>query len=293
MDPVYRPGYGHLAASFGPCWAAHDLCLYALDIASALWSVLYLQPGRAPGLVSAQAEYQARMLPALAAQLGRRDHPLRPPPPPERAMTDYTLRQALGYAARGWPVFPCQAGRKIPATAHGYRDASTDPGRLPTGSFATPGPTWRSPPAPRARRPGRRSSRLQGAGFSALIQLRDAGLLDGAAACVRTPGGGMHVYFAGSGQRNGHLPACHLDFLAGGGYVLAPPSTVGGKPYLLLWELGGRGGLDWAAATRLLQPQHQLDPPAQHLAASRDLSHLAGSLSDDAVGVHGRPGLRR
>jgi hypothetical protein len=69
VDQVYRPGYGHLAAALGPCWPAHDLCLYALDIASALWSVLYLQPGRDHVLLSAQAEYQARILPALAAQL--------------------------------------------------------------------------------------------------------------------------------------------------------------------------------------------------------------------------------
>ena len=69
VDQVYRPGYGHLAAALGPCWPAHDLCLYALDIACGLWSVLYLQPGRDPVLLSAQAEYQARILPALAAQL--------------------------------------------------------------------------------------------------------------------------------------------------------------------------------------------------------------------------------
>jgi hypothetical protein len=69
VNRVYRPGYGHLAAALGPCWASHDLCLYALDIAAALWAVLYLQPERTPGLVSAQAEYQARILPALAAQL--------------------------------------------------------------------------------------------------------------------------------------------------------------------------------------------------------------------------------
>jgi hypothetical protein len=69
VDQVYRPGYGHLAAALGPCWPAHDLCLYALDIASGLWSVLYLQPSRDPALLSAQAEYQARILPALAAQL--------------------------------------------------------------------------------------------------------------------------------------------------------------------------------------------------------------------------------
>jgi hypothetical protein len=69
VEQVYRPGYGHLAASLGPCWDQHDLCLYGLDIAAELWSVLYLQPSRNPGLVSAQAEYQARILPALADQL--------------------------------------------------------------------------------------------------------------------------------------------------------------------------------------------------------------------------------
>ena len=69
VDQVYRPGYGHLAAGLSPCWPTHDLCLYGLDIASELWSMLYLQPDRSPALVSAQAEYQARILPALAAQL--------------------------------------------------------------------------------------------------------------------------------------------------------------------------------------------------------------------------------
>ena len=69
IDQVYRPGYGHLAATLAPCWASHDLCLYGLDILAGLWSALYLQPQRTAGLLSAQAEYQARILPALAAQL--------------------------------------------------------------------------------------------------------------------------------------------------------------------------------------------------------------------------------
>jgi hypothetical protein len=74
VEQVYRPGYGHLAATLGPCWPSHDLCLYALDIASELWSMLYLQPHRSPALVSAQAEYQARILPALADQLRIETH---------------------------------------------------------------------------------------------------------------------------------------------------------------------------------------------------------------------------
>jgi hypothetical protein len=69
VEQVYRPGYGHLAAQLALCWPSHDLCLYGLDILSGLWSVLYLQPERTARLLSAQAEYQVRIVPALAAQL--------------------------------------------------------------------------------------------------------------------------------------------------------------------------------------------------------------------------------
>jgi hypothetical protein len=47
------------------------------------------------------------------------------------------------------------------------------------------------------------------------------------------PVGGMHAYFAGSDQHCGRLPSHHLDFRATGGYILAPPSQVGGKPCAL------------------------------------------------------------
>jgi len=67
VEQVYRPGYGHLAASLGPCWDQHPLCLYGLDWLMELWSALYLSPER-PALAS-QAEWQTRLLPALAEQL--------------------------------------------------------------------------------------------------------------------------------------------------------------------------------------------------------------------------------
>lgn len=40
-------------------------------------------------------------------------------------MTDL-LTAALAYAARGWRIFPCKPGTKLPATAHGVKDATTD-----------------------------------------------------------------------------------------------------------------------------------------------------------------------
>ena len=69
VEQVYRPGYGQLAAILPACWEHHPLCLYGLDVLSELWSVLYLQASRSPAVLSAQAEYQARIVPAIAGQL--------------------------------------------------------------------------------------------------------------------------------------------------------------------------------------------------------------------------------
>jgi hypothetical protein len=114
------------------------------------------------------------------------------------------------------------------------------------------------------------------AGFAALARIRAAGLLAGASAYLRTPGGGLHAYFTGTTQRSGHLPAHRLDFLAQGGYVLAPPSSVGGRPYQLTQFTGRRGTLDWAAVTRLLQPERQPRPPQlRPQEPGRDLDPLA------------------
>jgi hypothetical protein len=69
VEQVYRPGYGQLAATLGACWEQHPLCVYGLDVLSELWSVLYLQTGRSPAVLSAQAEFHARIVPAIAEQL--------------------------------------------------------------------------------------------------------------------------------------------------------------------------------------------------------------------------------
>jgi Bifunctional DNA primase/polymerase, N-terminal len=191
-------------------------------------------------------------------------------------MTSPALRHALAYAARGWPVFPCQAGRKTPATPHGHLDATTDPAQItawydhhPDWNLAiatgTPGPDVLDVddhgPA--------------GTGYPAFAALTKAGLTDGATAWIRTPSGGLHAYFRGSDQRNGHLPGHHLDFRSQGGYVLAPPSWASGKPYHLIRTPGGGGALDWAAVTTLLEPRRHSRRPQLGPAPGRDLGHLA------------------
>ena len=286
MDQVYRPGYGHLAAALGPCWPAHDLCLYALDIASGLWSVLYLQSSRDTALLSAQAEYQARILPALAARLMTETTRCGHTRPPEHAMTDdSTLRQALAYARRGWPVFPCLEGQKVPATRHGFRDATTDEQQI-TGWFGR-NPHLNVAIATGAPGPDVLDVDVHGAagnGYAALGRLHCAGLLEDAYGYVRTPSGGLHIYFTGTTQRNGHLAAHHVDFRSAGGYVLTPPSQVDGHLYLS-WGTPGRDGmLSWERVRRALpsQPQRQRSGPRP--AQDRDLGTLAQWLARQPEG---------
>jgi Bifunctional DNA primase/polymerase, N-terminal len=191
-------------------------------------------------------------------------------------MTVGTLRQALAFAGRGWPVLPCLPGQKIPATAHGYRDATTDERQITVWFVSHP--DWNlaiatGPPGPDVLDVDNHGP--AGNGYAAFRRLKDAGLLDGAAAYVRTPSGGLHVYFTGSHQRNGHLPGQHVDFRSAGGYVLAPPSRIDGHPYRLISQPSGRAGLDWAAITRLLHPEPHRQQPRRPQTASGDLSGLA------------------
>ena len=189
---------------------------------------------------------------------------------------DATLRQALTYARRGWPVFPCLEEQKVPATRHGFRDATTDPDQI-TGWF-TRRPDHNLAIATGAPGPDVLDIDVHGTagnGYAALGRLHCAGLLEDAYGYVRTPSGGLHIYFTGTAQRNGHLPDHHLDFRSAGGYILAPPSHVGGHPYQLLTTTSAHGTLDWQAVTQLLQPQKQPQGPRPRPAPDHALEGLA------------------
>lgn len=136
---------------------------------------------------------------------------------------------ALGYARAGVPVFPCVSGAKRPLSTRGFNNATTDPGQVATW--------WRDWPDANVAIPTGSTSGIDvvdidthdgTTGFPAFERARGAGLVDSWAWTVRTPSGGLHVYFPrtpGVEQRS-WTTAAGVDFRGDGGYVLCPPSRV-------------------------------------------------------------------
>ena len=191
---------------------------------------------------------------------------------------DGNLRAAQAYARAGWPVFPLIPGEKVPLSrTHGFQDASTDLDRITDWWGRNAGRNVgiaTGSPGPDVLDVDQHGE--AGNGFAAFNRLRRAGLVTGVKAIVATPSGGLHAYFAGTDQRSGKLPAQHVDFRAQGGYVVAPPSRVAGKPYELIQQEGGIATLDWTAVRDLLEPQHERQRGPQPTGDKRaDVARLA------------------
>lgn len=162
---------------------------------------------------------------------------------------------AVRYARAGWPVFPCRPGAKEPATRHGALDAETDPrtvtrwwSRHPAANVAiatgAPGPTVLDVDIAHGK-PGHKS----------VNQAVRAGLVPSPMALIRTPSGGSHLYYEGDDQGNAAMPRDGLDLRGKGGYVVAPPSTVAGQPYVVVSHSAEPARIDFAAIRQHLQPE--------------------------------------
>ena len=198
------------------------------------------------------------------------------------------LAQALKYAAHGWPVFPVVPGEKIPVTPHGFKDATTDPAQIRAWWSANPGRNI----GIATGRPGPDvvdvdNHGTAGNGFAAWNQAKRAGLVERPLAIVRTPSGGMHAYYAGTGQRSATIASRHLDFRAAGGYVVAPHSTVGGKPYLVVQRQPGTATVDFGAVRQLVDPQPERpawNPPQRVRDGGQNLDHLMTQMAGQPEG---------
>lgn len=145
------------------------------------------------------------------------------------------LAAALAYIDEGWPVFPLVANGKTPATEHGFKDASTDEGRIRE---------WFGDGRPC-------NLGIATGGGLLVIDVDVKGGVDGYATLARletelgplgdtrtavTPSGGRHLYYATTEEMPSSAGTLGpgLDVRGAGGYVVAPPSTINGRPYS--WE---------------------------------------------------------
>lgn len=180
-------------------------------------------------------------------------------------MTSRLHVAARRYADHGWHIFPCRPGDKIPATAHGCRDATNELGQVDAW--------WQADPT---RNIGLATGAASGVyvidmdgtdGIEAFLALADehGGYpLAPRPLMQQTPSGGMHAFYAAPAEiRNsaGKL-AESVDVRGDGGYVLLPPSVHpnGGR---YRWTVTGEPPAmpGWLLALLRKRPKQAPPPP--------------------------------
>lgn len=202
---------------------------------------------------------------------------------------DYNQRAAHQYAEVGWPVFPLVPGEKLPLYhSEGFKDATTDHGQIESWWHDNPGRNVGI--ATGAPGPDVLDIDVKGqeSGYPAFNKLQREGIAGDPLAIVQTPSTGVHCYYQGTTQRNGSIPRAHVDFRSQGGYVVAPPSRVRGRPYEVVRHQASSAVFDWNAARQLLDPRPRR--PAQVQEGTADLQRLADFVEGQPEG-NGNNGL--
>ena len=142
------------------------------------------------------------------------------------------LDAALRYAAHGWHVFPCGGRGKTPATPHGFKDATVDPGQIRRWWSWDPGYNI-----------GLATGSVSGvfvvdldgpdgvASWDSAAETRGVTTLRQA---TGRDGGGEHLFFRTYGEpvKNRAALLFGVDIRGDGGYVVLPPSIhPTGRPY--------------------------------------------------------------
>ena len=132
---------------------------------------------------------------------------------------------ALAYAAKGWPVFPCLEGLKVPATANGLKDATTDPAQIDAWWTENKNYNVAFEPECAGLAVIDADTYHEGCNIEAL-HLPETHE-------VTTPRGGTHYYFLGSvpttvgdEKKPDKALGPHIDTRGRGSYALLPPSSI-------------------------------------------------------------------
>lgn len=206
-------------------------------------------------------------------------------------MEQSLLEAALGYAKRGWRVFPVQG--KLPLVSHWDKEATTDEAQI-TEWFEDPNWEFEAQEQPHFEEVG--IGLVTGSGLVVLDVDAGHGGLDSMATLfseyagklgdtpvVRTGGGGLHFYFGTDKElRNKTGIRQGIDIRGDGGFVVAPPSLHSSgnrytwedsKPTDLLWS--------WPFDLHKVEPAAPVTAEGDGIAAgSRNsvLTSIAGSM---------------
>ncbi len=201
------------------------------------------------------------------------------------------LTEALNLAEKGFAVFPLTEKGKTPATAHGFKDATTDKAQIREW--------WgQHPNLNIGIATGSASGGLvvidvdNGHGGNGSASLREweraNGPLPDTVTCI-TGSGGYHYYFYDDQEyRNKTSIIDHVDIRAEGGYVVAPPSVhPNGNVYM--WDaLGELGEVPIARNSEkvrvFLRGQKKKDPEPQKQAPEK---FEAGRRTDSLISLIG------
>jgi hypothetical protein len=216
------------------------------------------------------------------------------------------LTSALALAGRGFHIFPLRPGDKRPALRSDWEGrANTDPARIQTcwytGAFNigiacgpsrllvidldTPKPNTPPPPPP-----FNQEGVNDGADALALLADRLGECFPFDTLTVTTGRGGQHLYFtrpqsAQLGNTAGRL-GWLIDTRGIGGYVVAPGSTVHGKPYRISYDTDPAPLPAWIH--RLLNPPPRPSlpprPPRETAGGTARLAPLLEVVLDAKVG---------
>lgn len=141
---------------------------------------------------------------------------------------------------QGCKIFPCQVGGKLPATSNGWKEASSDPAQIAEWLKINPDFNW-------ALATGLSDLFVidvdpAGLDYWAKLLERDVDIRQAVESAfqVRTPRGGLHIYFKGEGPSTASRIAEGIDTRGGikrdgqvvsGGYVLLPGSKTEAGTY--------------------------------------------------------------
>jgi Bifunctional DNA primase/polymerase, N-terminal len=218
--PVFTSVFGDNVNVFSTCRDCGEL-MVVLDPYVKVHPCCNDKPTKAEAYTSQWIAALCRDEKSVAAVLKRKIERLDAEPPD-------LCSAAMSYAEMGWPVFPLANQSKAPAIkgGKGFHDANTDVARLEKW--------WTRHPSHNIGLASGRAFDVididpRNGGVTSFMEVLSAGRLPDVHGIAVTASGGMHLYVIPKRIRCFPGMEQGIDYKALGGYVVAPPSTLGGK----------------------------------------------------------------